>query len=83
MKFRLPLLGLLAAAVLGAVPGPPIAPSDDPVQQELNAIRAIMATLREGDMSPRKNYLWFDQLTRKIGPVAFAFVEAHSTDPRR
>ncbi|MCF3651586.1 TlpA family protein disulfide reductase [Synoicihabitans lomoniglobus] len=80
---RLTLLSLLTSVVLGAASGPPIVPSDDPVEQELNALKAIMATPRAGEMTPRENYLWFDQLTRKLGAAAFAFVEAHPDDPRR
>jgi thiol-disulfide isomerase/thioredoxin len=87
MKFRPLLLCLLLAGpalVAGAASPPPVtAPTGDAVQDELNALKALMSSRPAGELSRRDNYLWFDQLTRKISAAAFAFIEKHPADPRR
>ena len=83
-RFYLPLIFFACfALVAGAASPPATAPTNDPVQSELNALTALMSTRPEGELSPRENYLWFDGLTRKIGAAAFAFIENHPDDPRR
>jgi thiol-disulfide isomerase/thioredoxin len=87
MTFRPSLLLLLfavSALVAGAAPGPPPpAPTSDPVQIELNALKALVGSRPPGPLSPRENYLWFDGLTRQVTTAAFAFIEKHPADPRR
>jgi thiol-disulfide isomerase/thioredoxin len=87
MNFRKLLLFLLLASsilVAGAAPGPPPPPpTTDPVQIELNELKALMGSRPAAPLAPRDNYLWFDGLTRKITAGAFAFYEKHPTDPRR
>ena len=85
MKFRHHLLFLLfAGSVIAAGAAPaPAAATDDPAQAELNALKALVSSHPEGKLSPRENYLWFDQLTRRVSAAAFAYIAQHPADPRR
>ena len=87
MKLRFTFCFLLCvglASVASAAPTPPPpAATNDPVQAELNALKAIMGSRPEKPLSPRENYLWFDGLTRELTGAAWAFIEKHPTDPRR
>lgn len=85
MHLRLIFLSLGLAAALPAAPSaaPTTAAATDPVQAELDALRALISSTPEGELSPREHYLWFDRLTRRITSEAFAFIEKHPTDPRR
>lgn len=79
------LTGLLGCALVAgaASPQPAPAPTNDPVQIELNELKQLTASRPEHQLTPRENYLWFDQLTRRVGAEAFDFISKHPHDPRR
>jgi thiol-disulfide isomerase/thioredoxin len=59
------------------------ATSADPAQSELDALIALTNSRPPEGTKGADHYRWFDQLTRKIGTTAFAFIEKYPDDPRR
>lgn len=74
---------LLLLIVSCALASGPVAAPDDPAQAELDALKALLSSRPEGQLSPRENYLWFDRLTRSVSTAAFDYIAKHPGDPRR
>ncbi|WP_221031197.1 TlpA family protein disulfide reductase [Actomonas aquatica] len=72
-----------AIAVLGLVLGSGTAVAGESAEADLATLRELMSPERPPDLTPRENYLWFDQVTRRVSAAALAFLEEYPEDPLR